>query len=47
MIKFFKKLFCKHDYKVYQDHSDYNGVNDKTPTFKKRCTKCGRIKTIK
>lgn len=47
MIKFFKKLFCKHDYIEYQDHANYNGIQDKYLEFRKRCAKCGKIKRIK
>ena len=47
MIKLLKQLFCKHDYIVYQDHSNYNGIQDKYLEFRKRCAKCGKVKRIK
>ena len=44
MIKFFKRLFCRHNYIVTCEHDEYlTGSNVK---YKKVCTKCGKTKII-
>ena len=44
MIKFFKRMFCRHNYVTCCSHDEYlTGSNVK---YKKVCTKCGKTKII-
>ena len=41
MMKIFKKLFCRHDYKLLWHRNFINGLTAKT-LYIFKCSKCGR-----